>query len=194
MMTRGENFDQTQLHSWVCRRPPMALLIWCGDQTGGVARSVFSFSSLNNSKNCLIRCQRGSLPQNSRTARMLSSLLTRCDAIVFINTTINWLMTTPFVIILWSQNHLLVIDHRMLEMRLSVLHTPWNLPRCSILKASLYLKFSCCWPVWTWKISFRLLDVHQHTHGQISLVWTSDQVKPTLPYLLFCPSLNIYVI
>ena len=94
-----------------------------------------------------------------------------------------------FVIILWSQNHLLVIDHRMWEMRLSALLTPWNLPRCSILKASLYLDFSCCWPVWTWKLSFRLLDVHQHTHGQISLVWTSDQVKPAFN---FCPAFNIY--
>ena len=151
----------------------------------------FSLSSLKFSETCLIRCQRGSLPQTSRTARMLSSLLIRCDAFVFITTTINWWWQHLFVIMLFSQNHPLVIDHRMWEMRLSVLLTPWNLPRCSILKASLYLNFSYCWPVWTWKLSFRLLDVHQHTHGQISLVWTSDQVKPTIH---FCPSLNIYVI
>ena len=140
MMTHNI-YDQTQLHSWVCRRPLMALLIWCGDQTDGVARLIFSFSSLKFSETCLIRCQRGSLPQNSRTARMLSSLLIRCDAFVYITTTINWLMTTPFCHYCMITKPSPGIDHRMLEMRLSALLTPWNLLRCSILKASLYLDF-----------------------------------------------------
>ena len=142
----------------------------------------FSFSSLKFSKSCLIRCQRGSLPQNSRTARMLSSLLIRCDAFACITNKKNWLMTTPICHFCMITKPSPGIDHRMWEMRLSALLTPWNLPRCSILKASLNLNVSCCWPGWTWKISFRLLDVHQHTHGQISLVWTSDQVKPTFHF------------
>ena len=38
--------------------------------------------------------------------------------------------------------------------------------------------------------TFRLLGVYQLSHGQISLVWTSDQVKPTFH---FCPTFNIYI-